>query len=306
MAFFDQFHSILPDAKKKKPVDLPLETPASDGFQTEVTNRPMEPLNEIPTPKFDPYAKSPEYSESERAYEDAVSMPAQKQPLWKQVLFVGLQGLRQAATGDFSQPIELLGNAKKAENIRQAGQRYLPLRKKRDDEIAEGYRQKQIENIDFDNATARAESARKSQADANRSKYYDGILRDRARGRELTATQIEDLRGYREWLMQNGDKNTEAKIRQIDERLKDYDLDREEKVRHNKVTEGQGQARVDNQRAAEGGRAERAQQRLAGMSERQRTSAIEGAVQKWITQNKGATPEQIAETRKRLIELYGK
>jgi hypothetical protein len=56
--------------------------------------------------------------------------------------------------------------------------------------------------------------------------YYEKILEDKKRGRDLQAVQIDDLKRYRDWLISNGDKNTEAKVKQIDERLRDYDLDR--------------------------------------------------------------------------------
>jgi hypothetical protein len=40
------------------------------------------------------------------------------------------------------------------------------------------------------------------------------------------------------------------------------------------------------------------------MSATQKAAAINGAVQKWISQNKGATAEQIAAIRNQLTETY--
>ena len=79
--------------------------------------------------------------------------------------------------------------------------------------------------------------------------------------------------------------------------------------RHNKVGEGQADKRIgqaDQRIAGSASKAEAARQKLAGMSETARQKAIDQAVQKWITQNKGASPEDIANTRRRLNEIYGK
>lgn len=89
------------------------------------------------------------------------------------------------------------------------------------------YKKAAIDNMNEDNARQQDELDRKREADANKNAYYQGLLRDKRRGRELQDYQIKDLRNYREFLISNGVRSTDARIRQIEEKLKDADLDRE-------------------------------------------------------------------------------
>jgi hypothetical protein len=89
--------------------------------------------------KTPPFVSSPGYEEARRrrrygnargAYETAVATPAEKQPLWKQALFMGLQAVRQIAT-EKPEEYQLLGNAQKNYKVQQAAGRYLPLEHQR-------------------------------------------------------------------------------------------------------------------------------------------------------------------------------
>lgn len=111
-----------------------------------------------------------------------------------------------------------------------------------------------IANVEAMPGLRQAEIDRKTKADEARAENAKAILADKARGRELTARQIDDLAKYRDYLITNGTRMTDARIKQIDERLKDYDLDRQSRER----IAGQTQAGLDRrQRIAEAGRAAR-------------------------------------------------
>jgi hypothetical protein len=167
MGYFDQMKAILgeglADKKKPKP-QFPNVLMAPPGpampSGTEQTPQPR-PLEQTPLEKqqdfvnqdlMNPPPEPPSpYDAAKKDYESAVAAPAEKQPLWKQVLFVALQGVKQAATGDFSQPIQFLGNAKRDYKIQQAGARYGPLRKQKEADIADQYATARTTNIYADN-----------------------------------------------------------------------------------------------------------------------------------------------------------
>jgi hypothetical protein len=87
-------------------------------------------------------------------------------------------------------------------------------------DMAQNVKQSQIDNYISDNERLRDELTRKTEADNVKKNYYEGILADKQKGRSLSAQQIDDLQTYRAWLMQNGDSNTQQKIRQIDETIR--------------------------------------------------------------------------------------
>lgn len=122
-----------------------------------------------------------------------------------------------------------------------------------DQQIAETERQRELElqtrqkeaaiaDIEARPELKAREIARKEEADRQKRAYNEQLLADKKRGRDLTETQINDLRTWRQHLMEQGAKVNEAKIRQIDERLKDYDLDRESRER---IAFGNQAARVN-------------------------------------------------------------
>lgn len=143
--------------------------------------------------------------------------------------------------------------------------------------------------------------AMRAVADAE---YKDNLI-------SLGTQKANDVRSYREAIIElrkQGVAQNDRRILALEERIK-------ETIRHNKATEAQQKANEDgrNTRAANtqagiasrsAGVADRAKQRLSQMNEGQKKAAINKAVDRWMQQNKGATPEQIAETRQRLIDLY--
>jgi hypothetical protein len=111
----------------------PMGQPADPNTRPRVA--PNQPINEdlggveaVDAPSGlmgdDPYRKA------KTDYENAVATPAEKQPLWKQALFMGLQALRQIGTGQ-TEDYQLLGNAQKNYKVQQAAGRYLPLEHQR-------------------------------------------------------------------------------------------------------------------------------------------------------------------------------
>lgn len=100
------------------------------------------------------------------------------------------------------------------------------LRQKAQFESQQADAQLRRDNTVFDNELKRDEYARKKEADANKTAYYKGLIEDKKQGRELQSYQIEDLRNYRDFLISNGVRNTDARIRQIEAKIEDADLDR--------------------------------------------------------------------------------
>lgn len=78
---------------------------------------------------------------------------------------------------------------------------------------------------------AREELERKKRVDDAKIEQAKNILADKTQGRKLQERQIASLERYREWLIENGAKLTDARIKQIDERLKDADLDRDARIK---------------------------------------------------------------------------
>jgi hypothetical protein len=324
MGYFDQMKAILgeglADKKKPKP-QFPNVLMAPPGpampSGTEQTPQPR-PLEQTPLEKqqdfvnqdlMNPPPEPPSpYDAAKKDYESAVAAPAEKQPLWKQVLFVALQGVKQAATGDFSQPIQFLGNAKRDYKIQQAGARYGPLEQQRQNQ------QK------YEVGQANLEVARQKPAIAQQRADATTIGAITSARRAEIAAQTQkwketDRVKYWEWegikhqaKVDRDDKTYELAIRKQDEierrnkvAEEDTDLNR---TSREKIAGTQEAGRNARAGATESGKAERAKARLAQMSATQKAAAINGAVQKWISQNKGATAEQIAAIRNQLTETY--
>jgi hypothetical protein len=97
----------------------------------------------------------------------------------------------------------------------------------------------------------------------------------------------------------------ERRIQEIERHNKvteeDADLNRDSRE---KVAANRDAAGITKVQMKESGVAERAKQKLSQMDAASKQKAIDGAVQKWIQQNKRATPEQIANVRKQLQDTY--
>lgn len=183
------------------------------------------------------------------------------------------------------------GLAKKTWNEqREAGAKIPYLRQKEQYESQQMDAQVRRDNTIFDNQNKRAELERKREADANKAAYYKGLLEDKKLGRELQDYQIADLRTYREFLMSNGVRNTDARIKQIEAKLEDADLDR-------KSREMQTDSRIKSQEKIAGLRESSTNRRQQIAIEAQKVAA---AVQ--AAETAGRQKEAI-EARERLAKL---
>lgn len=139
-------------------------------------------------------------------------------------------------------------------------------------------------------AIAKAEHERKSAADTARANYWDGVLSARKARLDLSKDQLNDLTTYRQSLIENGAKQTDAKIKQIDE-----------VIRHNQVSEKQ-------QAANEAGRNTRANTTQAAMNNRQQiTIAAQkeaAAVRAAETKGNQAEAQAARERLAKLKQLY--
>ena len=158
-------------------------------------------------------------------------------------------------------------------------------------DLANDYKLSQIRNTEEDNSRMRDDLDRKKEADRQKVKYWAGILEDKKLGRELSATKIDDLRNYRNFLMEQGAQMNAAKIRQIDERLKDYDLDRESRERiaadRNATTFGVAGMQGANRIGIEAIKAGAANTKSKAQAAARITAIREGGAKR------GASPEEI-------------
>ncbi len=111
------------------------------------------------------------------------------------------------------------------------------------------------DNTIIDNERQQEELIRKRESDANKAAYYKGLIEDKKRGRDLQGYQLDELRDYRKFLIENGVRNTDARIRQIEAKLEDADLDR-------KSREAMTDKRITSQ------------EKIAGMNEQGRNDRV--------------------------------
>jgi len=196
-----------------------------------------------------------------------------------------------------------VGAADRTQNERrQAGMQIPIIRDRIANQQQMEYRKAQTANIYKDNETQQLELERKREKDANTNAYYMGLLEDKKRGRELQTWQIDDLKEYRKFLISNGTRGTDARIRQIDAKLEDADLDRKsrENIAANRIT---AQEKITGMNIG-------SRERIAGVKEgnsmtkakinsadRARSALL--AIEKNAPQ--GATPEQIEAKRQQFL-----
>lgn len=252
--------------------------------------------------------KSP-YQQSEDDLIAAISAPIKKEKWWKDALYKGgsiLSNIYQGGWGDEDKQIPVVGygRAKHDQNVADAIAKYTPQRQIEENRQKDIERQSRIENIDADNDRLAAELERKRAADAARVVNWKELLKDKARGRELQKEQVDSLKAARAQQVKIAEQananNSErikiekerakAYIREIDEKLKDKDLDRELKEKTSILNREESR--------------KRAQERLEGADARTKASYIDKVVLEWIKQNPDATPAEIAQVRKELQENY--
>jgi hypothetical protein len=148
---------------------------------------------------------------------------------WEGMLGSAVGGAGAGVVGGSIDPTtdERIGNEMNLAKLLPQYQQQFGLETQRDD--VDQKNRKQEADIAIAEATPglRADEARRKRAaDQAKAENAKAILADKAKGRELTGRQIDDLARYRDFLIENGTKKTDATLKQIEERLKDYDLDR--------------------------------------------------------------------------------
>lgn len=84
-----------------------------------------------------------------------------------------------------------------------------------------------------------------------RKAYYDGLLADKAKGRELSERQIQDLDEYRKELIRQGDERSINEARRIEETIRNNKTNNS--LRERQVVTQEARARIAAQKAATGG-----------------------------------------------------
>ncbi len=256
------------------------ENPVTQGIADQPSNVPVENamLGEggMPAP---PLTLENRTAIARQRVADAHSAPVEKQSKWKDAGAYIIQGLDSFLNGTRA-PIKGYGAIKKDRAIREAEAELAPLERMQKTVLDEQRQVAGTEKIYEDQRIKDEELQRKIDADKFKREHMIGILSDKKKGRELQATQIEDLKKYREWLMQNGDVRSKAYVKQIDERLKDYDEDRASRER----IAGAAETGRNNRAGVTAGNAQ--------VRTKVQAQAVENSLRKQMT-DAGASPEEI-------------
>ena len=177
--------------------------------------------------------------QAEENYLAKLNAPIEKQSFWKDFGAKLIQGADAFFNGNRA-PIQGWGRLKHDQAIQNANAKLNPLLAQRKQEQEFAYNDTRRQNLIDDNIQKRNELLLKQQIADNKEANAKAILADKKLGRELQATQIQDLKEYRNALIANGTRMTDARIKQIDERLADYDLDREQRNRVNDTNRDKG------------------------------------------------------------------
>jgi hypothetical protein len=254
--------------------------------------RPLEPTLEAPTVPQVSYPS--EFDNAEADLKQAVATPAEKQPLWKQALYMGLQAVRNIATGDTKSDYTLLGNDKKEYQVQQARKRFEPLDQRRRADQEYKYKNAQI-----DYAQQRPLIQQQNADTALLRAEVDAEYK--ANMAALGWEKAEQIAGYREQIIalkERGASQNDARIKILEKRI-------EETSRHNRAVEKQQSVNEAgrNSRAAQtqSGASARQNQRLshsdaarADAAKRGNDKAITSAKAALLKKNPNASPEDIA------------
>lgn len=287
---------------EKNPDVLPSVEPQARPLQLQ--QQPIQqPVEAAPQTAPQGLVEQDPYESAKKDYETAVAAKAEKQPLWKQVLFMGLQAVQQIAT-ERPQPYQLLGNAKKNYAVQQAAGRYIPLEQRRQDD--QKYRKGQADIAVAEQRPAIAQQTADARTvGAITSARRAEIAAQTQNWREGDRVKYWEWEGVKQKAREERDDRTyEIAIRRQDEierrnkaTEEDADLNRQSRE---KIAGSQEAGR--NSRA--GAVTERAKAKLSQMDTKAKSDAINRAVDRWIQNNKKATPAQIADVRKQLQDTY--
>lgn len=151
-------------------------------------------------------------------FQTAVSGPAHKQNPWMQALYLGLQGVQRVADPTNpanAQPVKWLGEAKRDDRIRKAGERLAPLEAQNERIIGERHKQAQTQTIYDDDARQRADLRRKIEKDEATTRYWNR----KADQNDLKIAGDEELRILRDKWATSKDANDKRRLSLVEKEM---------------------------------------------------------------------------------------
>jgi hypothetical protein len=254
--------------------------------------RPLEPTLEAPTVPQVSYPS--EFDNAEADLKQAVATPAEKQPLWKQALYMGLQAVRNIATGDTKSDYTLLGNDKKEYQVQQARKRFEPLDQRRRADQEYKYKNAQI-----DYAQQRPLIQQQNADTALLRAEVDAEYK--ANMAALGWEKAEQIAGYREQIIalkERGASQNDARIKILEKRIdatiadnkvraEDRDLDRASRENIAKMKEKGATTRQNT-------KLNHAEAAAADAAKRGKDKAIADATKTLLKKKPDASDEDIA------------
>jgi hypothetical protein len=151
------------------------------------------------------------------------------------------------------------------------------------------YKQTQIElaPVKVDQVQQRID-VQKMRAEAD-AEYKEAVV-------ALGQQKADELAGYRSRIIdlkQRGVEQNDARIKILEKNIDDL-------IRHRKVTEGQGQQRLDNTKTNQSAIGSRVQQKLASADQKTKEGYVNKALDRWMQNNKSASPDDIARAREQI------
>jgi hypothetical protein len=245
------------------------------------------------TPSFSPVESvdpSP-YDVAKSDYETAVATPAEKQPLWKQALFLGLQGLREIGSGQM-QDYQLLGNAQKDYKVEQAAKKWVPLeqQRKRDEEG-----QQRQANIDY---TRTRPLIQQQNADTARLRQ-EATAEYQSNMAALGKSKADEIAAYREQIIDLQERRVgqnDARIKLLEKRIEDtrqnnIRLDEDRDAKRNLDERKLGNT-ISNQQATRNHQVAMKAEAVKIGAEKARQKASQGFINAYKKRNNGASPDK--------------
>lgn len=273
--------------------------PSNELINTDVQPRELAPLE---APQDNPIMPPLEGIDKARDdYAKKIAEPAHKQNWGTQALFLGLQGLQKAFDPSNNQPIELLGNAKKRMRDQQAGQILAPLEAMNTRQRADRNQDVQWGNTNEDNARMRDDLVRKKDKDKATIEYWNR----KADQADWKLASDDDLRGLRDKWMTSKDVNDKKRLELVEKEMGNRN-DRAAAANKSRETiaTGRNEAGIKRAELSVAERSQIAKNRFTQMDGKSKDDAINKAVDRWMQNNKEATPEEIAEIRRQLKATY--
>ncbi len=236
------------------------------------------------------------------AYVNAVNAPIVKQSLWKDIGARGLGALNAFVKGyrgqDNIEPAEGWGAIKHDNAVRGAAKTLGQLEQQQQYETVQGQARANIGKTLLEPQIQQQANMVRLASAQNLADYREKLLTQK----NLTDSQRNDLLKEKNRLQAAGIKQNAQKIKQIDDKLN-------ETVRHNKALEGQGMVnelgRITRSATEQAGIASRAKEKLDAMEPEQKQKAVDAALQKWMEQNPGYGPDDLANVLANFKKVYG-